>query len=190
MEIREDMKILLMGNPNVGKSVVFNRLTGARVVTANYAGTTVEYTKGTMFYAGNHLEIIDVPGTYSLEPTCKAEEVAVEMLSSGDLIINVADATNLERNLHFTMELMRQGKPMILVLNLWDEARHKGIHIDVAALEKLLQIPVITTVAVTAEGIKELISRLPEAVVPSPPNGHHWTLERIITDFLNGFTTK
>jgi ferrous iron transport protein B len=170
MEIRKDMKILLMGNPNVGKSVVFNRLTGARVVTANYAGTTVEYTKGTMFYAGNHLEIIDVPGTYSLEPTCKAEEVAVEMLVSGDLIINIADATNLERNLHFTMELMRQGKPMILVLNLWDEARHKGIHIDVAALEKLLHIPVITTVAVTAEGIKELISRLPEAVVPLPPN--------------------
>ncbi len=167
MEIMKDMKILLMGNPNVGKSVVFNRLTGARVITANYAGTTVEYTRGSMLFEGKHLEIIDVPGTYSLDPTCKAEEVAVEMLSSGDLIINVADATNLERNLHFTMELMRQGKPMILVLNLWDETRHKGIHIDVNALEKLLQIPVITTVAVTAEGIKELISRLPEAVAPS-----------------------
>jgi len=178
MKIREDMKILLMGNPNVGKSVVFNRLTGARVVTANYAGTTVEYTKGTMLYDNKHLEIIDVPGTYSLDPTCKAEEVAVEMLASGDLIINVVDATNLERNLHFTLELMRRGKPMILVLNLWDEARHKGIHIDVAALEKLLRIPVVTTVAVTAEGIKELISRLPEAVVPSLPdsqaNGDLW----------------
>ena len=171
MEIREGMKILLMGNPNVGKSVVFNRLTGARVVTANYAGTTVEYTKGTLLHNEKHLEIIDVPGTYSLEPTCKAEEVAVEMLASGDLIINVADATNLERNLHFTMELMQQGKPMILLLNLWDETRHKGIHINVAALEKLLQIPVITTVAVTAEGIKNLISRLPEAVVPLPLNG-------------------
>lgn len=178
MEIREGMKILLMGNPNVGKSVVFNRLTGARVVTANYAGTTVEYTRGTMLYDHKHLEIIDVPGTYSLDPTCKAEEVAVEMLASGDLIINVVDATNLERNLHFTLELMRRGKPMILVLNLWDEARHKGIHIDVAALEKLLQIPVVTTVAVTAEGVKELISRLPEAVVPLPPddqeNGDLW----------------
>jgi len=178
MEIRKGMKILLMGNPNVGKSVVFNRLTGARVITANYAGTTVEYTKGSMLFEGKHLEIIDVPGTYSLDPTCKAEEVAVEMLSSGDLIINVADATNLERNLHFTMELMRQGKPMILVLNLWDETRHKGIHINVNALEKLLQIPVITTVAVTAEGIKELISRLPEAVAPSVPanqiNGDLW----------------
>jgi len=180
MEIRDGMKVLLMGNPNVGKSVVFNRLTGARVVTANYAGTTVEYTRGTMLYGDRHLEIIDVPGTYSLEPTCKAEEVAVDMLSSGDLIINVADATNLERNLHFTMELLRQGKPMILVLNLWDEARHKGIHIDVAALEKLLRIPVVPTVAVTAEGIKKLIARLPEAAVPAPAgdevpeNGDLW----------------
>ncbi|MBN2332945.1 MAG: ferrous iron transporter B [Deltaproteobacteria bacterium] len=162
------MNILLMGNPNVGKSVVFNRLTGARVVTANYAGTTVEYTKGFMFHEGKRLDIIDVPGTYTLEPTCKAEEVAVDMMAAGDLIINVANATNLERNLRFTLELMDQGKPMVLVLNLWDETRHKGIYIDVEALERLLGIPVIPTVAVTAEGIKNLISRLPEATVSRP----------------------
>jgi ferrous iron transport protein B len=166
MEIKEGMKILLMGNPNVGKSVVFNRLTGARVVTANYAGTTVEYTRGSMFYQGKRLDVIDVPGTYSLQPTCKAEEVAVEMLASGDLIVNVVDATNLERNLRFSLELMAQGKPMILLLNFWDEARHKGIEIDVAKLEEILQVPVIPTVAVTAEGIKPFISRLPQAIVP------------------------
>ncbi|MBN2232219.1 MAG: ferrous iron transporter B [Deltaproteobacteria bacterium] len=172
------MRILLMGNPNVGKSVVFNRLTGARVVTANYAGTTVEYTAGTVVYEGKHLNIIDVPGTYSLSPTCRAEEVAVEMFADGDLIINVANATNLERNLRFTLELMCQGKPMILALNLWDEARHKGIHIDVEALERELGIPVVPTVAVTAEGIRELIECLPQAALPpawcSLKNGDIW----------------
>lgn len=156
-------KILLMGNPNVGKSVVFSRLTGARVIVSNYPGTTVDFSKGIMRIEGEKAEVIDVPGCYSLKPTTKAEEVAVKMYGEGDLVINVIDATNLERNLFLTLELLERKLPVIIALNLWDEARHVGINIDVNKLEELLGVPVVPTVAVTGEGIKEVVSRLGEA---------------------------
>ncbi|MCK5287746.1 MAG: 50S ribosome-binding GTPase, partial [Candidatus Omnitrophica bacterium] len=95
-------KVLLLGNPNVGKSAVFSRLTGIHVVAANYPGTTVEFTQGVMKINNEEAFLIDVPGTYGLEANCKAEEIALNMLKDGDLVINVIDATNLERNLHFT----------------------------------------------------------------------------------------
>lgn len=151
------MKVLLMGNPNVGKSVVFSRLTGTNVTSSNYPGTTVEYTKGKMNWKGQVIEIIDVPGTYTLEPTNKAEEVAVDMLKEGDLIINVVDATNLERNLNLTLQLLEKRVPVIVALNLWDEAKHKGIEIDVDKLSWHLGVPVIPTVAIKGNGIKDLI---------------------------------
>ena len=157
------MRILLMGSPNVGKSVIFTRLTGVNVITSNYPGTTVEFTKGTMRYRGERVEVVDAPGTYSLDPTSRAEEVAVAMVEEADLIINVVDATNLERSLNLTLDLIRTGKPLIIALNLWDEAKHKGIKIDVKQLEKILGVPCIPTCAVTGEGIKELVSRLDEA---------------------------
>jgi len=157
------VRILLMGNPNVGKSVVFSRLTGTSVVVSNYPGTTVEFTKGTMKVGKKRAEVIDVPGTYTLEPTTKAEEVAVEMLKDGDVVINIVDATNLERNLYLTLQLLEKKVPVIVALNLSDEAKHKGITIDVKKLEKLLDVPVVPTVAITGEGFKKLISRLPKA---------------------------
>lgn len=157
------MRILLMGSPNVGKSVIFTRLTGVNVITSNYPGTTVEYTKGTMRYRGEPVEVVDAPGTYSLDPTSRAEEVAVAMVENADLIINVVDATNLERSLNLTLDLIRTGKPLIIALNLWDEAKHKGIKIDVKQLEEILDVPCVPTCAVTGEGIKELVSRLDEA---------------------------
>jgi len=157
------MRILLMGSPNVGKSVIFTRLTGVNVITSNYPGTTVEYTKGTMRYRGEPVEVVDAPGTYSLDPTSRAEEVAVAMVKNADLIINVVDATNLERSLNLTLDLIRTGKPLIIALNLWDEAKHKGIKIDVKQLEEILDVPCVPTCAVTGEGIKELVSRLDEA---------------------------
>lgn len=157
------MKILLVGNPNVGKSVVFSQLTGTRVISSNYPGTTVEYTRGYLNLNGKRVEVIDVPGTYTLEPTCKAEEVAVAMLSQGDVIINVVDATNLERNLYLTLELLERRKPMIVALNLWDEAQHKGLIIDPSQLQGILGVPVVTTAAIRGQGMKQLIARLPEA---------------------------
>jgi ferrous iron transport protein B len=151
------MKVLLMGNPNVGKSVIFSKLTGTKVISSNYAGTTVEYTKGYMKINNKLVEITDVPGTYSLQPTNKAEEVAVEMLNKGDLIINVIDATNLERNLNLTLQLLEKKIPMIVVLNLWDEAQHIGIKINLDKLKKYLGVPIIPTIATKGNGIKEII---------------------------------
>jgi len=157
------MKILLMGNPNVGKSAIFSRLTGVDVMVSNYPGTTIEIKKGKMKLDGQMVEVIDVPGIYSLEPTSKAEEVAVSMLKEGDMVINVVDATNMERNLNLTLQLLERNIPVIIVLNFWDETRHLGIKIDAKKLETHLDIPVIPAVAVTGEGIKELVSRLHEA---------------------------
>ena len=156
-------KIVLMGNPNVGKSVVFSRLTGANVIASNYPGTTVDFSKGKMRIGKRHFEIIDAPGTYSLEPSNKAEEVSLKMLKKADIVINVLDATNLERNLYLTLELLEQDIPVIIALNIWDEAKHLGIHIDEKKLEELLGVPVVPTVALTGEGIKTLVSRLREA---------------------------
>ncbi|MCD5397877.1 ferrous iron transporter B [candidate division NPL-UPA2 bacterium] len=161
------MKILLMGNPNVGKSVLFSKLTGISVVASNYPGTTVEFTKGMMKFGEITAEIIDVPGAYTLEPTNKAEEVAVKMLKEGDLIINVVDATQLERNLPLTLSLLEKEIPVLVALNIWDEAKHKGITIEVKKLEKLLGVPVVPLVSVTGEGIKEMVSRLKEAKSPA-----------------------
>ena len=160
------MKILLMGNPNVGKSVVFNRLTGANVIVSNYPGTTVEFTKGSMIIGGERTELIDVPGTYTLEPTCKAEEIAVQMLKeakAGDVVINIADATNLERSLNLTLQLIKRKVPVVVALNFWDETKHTGISIDVGKLEKSLGIPCVPTCAVTGEGVNRLVERIKDA---------------------------
>jgi ferrous iron transport protein B len=166
-------KILLMGNPNVGKSVVFSRLTGVRVIASNYPGTTVGYTRGLMKVGDEMAEVIDVPGTYSLEPTCEAEEIALEMLSTGDVVINVVDATNLERNLNLTLQLLEKGVPMVVAMNMWDDVGHRGIHIDLKRLEDLLGVPVIPTVAVSGQGIKEMVESISLAKVAElPPRSH------------------
>ncbi|MEW6687379.1 MAG: ferrous iron transporter B [Candidatus Edwardsbacteria bacterium] len=161
-------RILLIGNPNVGKSIIFSRLTGVQVIASNYPGTTVEFTKGYMKFEGERIEVIDVPGTYTLEPITPADKVAVEMLNKSiedkdSIVINVIDATNLERNLNQTLQLLKKDIPVIIALNLWDEMKHIGISIDAEKLEEILGVPVVPTVAITGEGIKELIRRLSEA---------------------------
>jgi ferrous iron transport protein B len=160
------MKILLMGNPNVGKSVVFNRITGTSVIASNYAGTTVEFTKGNMKLGNKLVELIDVPGTYTLEPTCKAEQIAVEMLnehSDGDVIINVVESTNLERSLNLTLQLLKRKVPAVVALNFWDETKHKGILIDENKLEQILGVPCVPICAVTGEGVKRLVESVGQA---------------------------
>ncbi len=151
-------KIMLAGNPNVGKSVVFARLTGIEVISSNYPGTTVGYTTGHTVLAKERFTIVDVPGAYSLHATNKAEEVAAELLKGEDnaLILNVVDATNLERNLFYTLELSLLGVPMIILLNKWDSARTHGVNIDAGVLQKNLGIRVIPFVATTGEGLAEL----------------------------------
>jgi ferrous iron transport protein B len=159
-------RILLVGNPNVGKSALFSRLTGTHIITSNYPGTTVGFTKGYLKLGGVQAEIIDVPGTYSLEPSSKAEDVAVDMLKEGDLIINTVDATNLERNLNLTLQLLEKRIPMIVALNMWDDTKHRGINVDAVKLERLLGVPVVPTVGVTGQGVRELVGRISEAMVP------------------------
>jgi len=159
-------RVLLLGNPNVGKSAIFSRLTGAKTVISNYPGTTVEFTQGFTRVGQEMPMVIDVPGTYTLEPTCKAEEIAVRMLAEGGVVVNVLDATNLERNLHLTLQLLEKDIPLIVVLNMWDETKHKGIHIDIGRLEAMLGVPVVATCGLTGEGIVTLVERMKEARAP------------------------
>jgi ferrous iron transport protein B len=167
------MNILLMGNPNVGKSVVFNRVTGANVIASNYAGTTVEFTKGSMKLGDKRAELIDVPGTYTLEPTSKAEEIAVKMLNdrkNGDVVINVVESTNLERSLNLTLQLLKHKVPVVIALNFWDETKHKGISIDNKKLEEILGVPCVPICAVTGEGVNHLVEKIKEA----KPSGYEY----------------
>ena len=165
-------KVFLIGNPNVGKSALFSRLTGVHVIASNYPGTTVEYSQGFLRLNGTKTEVIDVPGTYSLQPGSKAEEVAISMLAKAvekndSIIINVIDATNLERNLNLTLQIIKMKIPMIIALNFWDETRHVGVQIKTKKLAQILGIPVITTSAVSGEGINQLVSCLKEARLSS-----------------------
>ena len=179
-------RVLLAGNPNVGKSVVFSRLTGLEVISSNYPGTTVEYTAGHTVLAGERFTVVDVPGAYSHAATNKAEEVARELLAQPDkaLILNVIDATNLERNLFYTLELAALGVPTVILLNKWDVARRRGVDIDAAALERQLGLRVVPFVATTGEGLSGLktavedfnAGRLPApACLPADPD-EKWAL--------------
>jgi len=172
------MRILLVGNPNVGKSALFSRLTGTHIMASNYPGTTVGFTKGYLKLGEERAEVIDVPGSYSLEPSSKAEEIAVEMLNQGDVVINVVDATNLERNLNLTLQLLERQTPTIVALNMWDDTQHRGISIDVARLEELLGVPVVPTSGITGQGIRELVRRIPEARVSKHAHAYPTSDER------------
>lgn len=154
-------KILLMGNPNVGKSVFFSSLTGIRVVSSNYAGTTVSYTEGDLKLGDKTYTLIDVPGTYSLEATSEAEEVAVHFMNSNpDAVICVLDATNLERNLRLGLDIQKYNVPVVYALNLMDVAKRRGYEINAGLLSEELGAPVVPTVAVKNEGIRKLLAEL------------------------------
>jgi len=160
------LTIALAGNANVGKSVIFNQLTGLHQHIGNWPGKTVERAEGTLHFKGYTIDIIDLPGiyslsTYSLEELVSRKYIAVER---PDLVINVADASVLERNLFFTLQLMELKTPMIIALNQMDTAKSKGLKIDAEKLEKLLRIPVIPTVATKGIGIFELLDKTIEIV--------------------------
>ena len=161
------MKILLMGHPNVGKSVFFNRLTGANVFESNYSGTTVDYTKGYMHLGNENAEIIDVPGTFSLEPKDKAEEVAVKMLEENKdaIVVCVVDASKIERGLYLVLEIIERGYRTAVALNMSDVARDKNIQIDAEALQRILGVPVVPTIAISGRGMKELASKIEKTTV-------------------------
>lgn len=156
-------RVLLVGSPNVGKSVLFNKLTGRYVTVSNYPGTTIELSKGLAQIAGRRYEIIDTPGTYSLSAITDEERVATDLLIQGhaDVVVHVVDAKNIERMLGLTLQLIEAGLPVILALNMTDEAAQLGIKVDAEKLEHILGISVVETTATTGEGVKKLLGKIP-----------------------------
>ncbi|MBQ5636730.1 MAG: ferrous iron transport protein B [Selenomonadales bacterium] len=156
------LSVALAGNPNVGKTTIFNRLTGARQKVGNWPGVTVDKKVGTFEHGGRKLEIVDLPGTYSLDARSPEEKVVVEFLASrsSDVIVNVLDASNLERNLFLTLQLLEYKIPTILTLNMMDEADAKGVHIDAKKLEKIIGMPIVAAVAKEKNAMHALVDAI------------------------------
>jgi ferrous iron transport protein B len=164
------LRIALVGNPNVGKSVLFGRLTGTYAVVANYPGTTVAVTQGRALLSGEVCDVVDTPGVNALEGVLSEDEaVSRSILENGgaDLVVQVADARNLRRGLMLTSQLASLQVPMVLALNMTDEARAHGVVIDASGLARQLGIPVVETVATEGRGLAELRSSLTAAGVPT-----------------------
>jgi ferrous iron transport protein B len=155
---KQRMKLVLVGTPNVGKSVIFNLLTGSYVTVSNYPGTTVEVTRGTAKYNQQIYEVIDTPGMYSLLPITEEERVTRTLLlqEKPDVVVHVVDAKNLERMLPLTLQLLEAGLPVILAVNMMDEADAIGRQIDLDKLSEILGIPVVGTAAALNRGIEQL----------------------------------
>lgn len=151
--------VALAGNPNTGKSTVFNSLTGLRQHTGNWPGKTVNRAEGGYSFNEKSYKLVDLPGTYSLLSTSEDEEIARNFILFGqpDVTLVVADATRLERNLNLVLQILEITSNVVLCLNLMDEARRKGIRIDTRKLEKRLGIPVIATTARYGDGIQDVL---------------------------------
>jgi ferrous iron transport protein B len=164
-------KLVLVGNPNVGKSVIFRLLTGNYVMVSNYPGTTVEVSRGQMQLGGFTYEVVDTPGVHSLLPQSEDERVTCEILidERPDLLIQVADAKNLRRTLLITSQLVEFGIPTVLVLNMMDEAEERGIKIDTAGLTELFGLQVVETVAIYSHGKRKLLQAVQSAKPPKNP---------------------
>lgn len=162
------IKVALIGQPNCGKSTFFNQLVGYRAHTSNFPGTTVEFLKAKVTYANITYEIIDLPGIYSLLGEEPAEKVTLNYLLSEkiDVIVNIIDSSVLSRSLELTLELTTLGIPMIIVLNMLDEAEKKGLKIETSLLSKILGIEVLETVAVQGKGIDKVVKSIPDARIP------------------------
>ena len=164
----EALRIALVGNPNCGKTSLFNHLTGTRQKVANYAGVTVERKVGTFTLpSGRGVRVLDLPGTYSLNATSPDEEITRDVVmgkiaeeQEQDAILCIVDATNLKLHLGLVLEVIAQGKPILLVLNMMDEARRRGMQINTQKLSQRLGVPVIETVAVRNAGIENLMNAL------------------------------
>jgi ferrous iron transport protein B len=160
--------LALVGPPNVGKSLLFSRLTGSYALVSNYPGTTVEVTRGRMSLpcCGNKISVVDTPGMHALIPISEEERVARRILleERPTLVASVVDAKNLERMLPLTFELIEAGFPLLLILNLMDEARRKGLRLDADQLRQELGVPVQATISTTGSGLSEVVDLISEAI--------------------------
>ncbi|MFV9506919.1 MAG: FeoB small GTPase domain-containing protein [Oscillochloridaceae bacterium umkhey_bin13] len=161
--------LALAGNPNVGKSTVFNALTGLHQHVGNWPGKTVERKAGQFSLAGRSFTLVDLPGTYSLAARSLEEQIARDFIvrERPDVVINVLDAANLERNLYLTAQLLETGARLILVLNMLDVAAGRGLTVDRQRLAAALAVPVISMVASKNEGLRELKAALAALPIPS-----------------------
>ncbi|BCG64665.1 MAG: ferrous iron transport protein B [Methyloprofundus sp.] len=185
--------VAVVGNPNCGKTTLFNALTGARQHVGNWPGVTVEKKTGEYKHAGKLVEVVDLPGTYSLEADNDIsldEQVARDYVAAkeADLIINILDASNIERNLYLTSQLIEMRVPMIVVLNMMDVVTQRGLEIDIPQLAKLLTCPVVAISASTRQGISELKTHINQSVLDQPiPQldiSYHAAIEAGIAELL------
>ncbi len=181
------LTIALAGNPNCGKTALFNALTGIRQRTGNWPGVTVDRKEGRFSIDQEEVSVIDLPGIYSLDASSLDEQVTSDYLLSGeaDLIVNIVDAANLERNLYFTVQMLEMGVPMVMALNMMDVARKRGLEIDIARLSRDLGCPVIPIVAVSGEGITKLKGAIQDLAANAVSGGfmlaHDEVVEQAIT---------
>ncbi len=181
------LRVALVGAPNVGKSSLFNRLTGAYVTVSNYPGTSVGVDRGRWQIGGSAVELIDTPGMYSLLPTTEEERVAREIVlaDEADVLVQVADAKNLDRAVSLTLQLLEVGRPLVLAVNMMDEAEALGLRVDLSALAERLGIGVVGVVAVKGRGLAELGAAVEAAVERAAPprrayeNGVGRAIERV-----------
>src|SRR6202140_3202208 len=171
------LHLALVGTPNSGKTSLFNALTGSRQKVANYPGVTVERKEGSFVTPlGRQLSVVDLPGTYSLRGRSPDEEITRDVVlgrAAGeplpDLVLCVADSTNLRLTVRLVLELKRPGRPLMLVLNMFDIATRRGVTVDVEQLSERLGIPVVTSIAVRKGGTSELLRRTDEIAAQSAP---------------------
>ena len=168
---RFDLTIALAGNANVGKSVIFNALTGMNQIIGNWPGKTVELAEGSFDYKGKHIRVVDLPGIYSLSTYSQEEVVSREFIAEArpDVVVNVVDSTVLERNLYFTLQLRELGAPLVTALNLIDLAAREGLVIDESRLASLLGVPVVRTSGAAGKGLDALIDAC-LATADTPPS--------------------
>ncbi|MGB8931889.1 MAG: ferrous iron transport protein B [Anaeromyxobacteraceae bacterium] len=167
--------VAVAGNPNSGKSTLINAIAGSRLHVGNWPGVTVEKKEATFEHGGRAIRLVDLPGTYSLSPYSQEEIVARDYLTRErpDVVINVVDSTNLERNLYLTVQLLELGLPVVLALNIYDEAQAKGLLIDVRGIEERLGVPVVPTSATRGTGLGELLDQALACAEQSPAAGSH-----------------
>jgi ferrous iron transport protein B len=179
-----DFTIALAGNPNAGKSTIFNALTGSHQHVGNWPGKTVEKKQGVFKYDGLEVQVVDLPGTYSLSAYSLEEQIARDFIvkEKPGLVVNVADAANLERNLYLTTQILETGTPIIIALNMMDVAHNRALRIDTQKLSQVLNgIPVISTTASRRQGLevlKQAIATYAESSYALPANTEPQTTYR------------
>ena len=160
MKKLSDISIALTGNPNTGKSTIFNQLTGARQKIGNWPGVTVDKKIGYLNYQGRNITVVDLPGTYSVSARSPEEAIVMDFLKNNktDVVVDVLDSSNLERNLFLTLQLMEEGIPLLIDLNMQDEAKKRGLVVNKEKLSQILGMPVVETVGRRSDGVKTLLS--------------------------------